>query len=219
MKKWLKICLIIILFAIISISIYFTLAAFDLTNISKIKTIIKSAGVFAVVLYILISSLLMTALCFIPLLNESLIALGLVLFSPITAFAACLISIVISNSLLFFIGDKFGEKLAIKLIGKEEFEKTQNLVDKKSKLLLPVLFLLPGIPDEALCLVSGITKIKYPYLLLVSLLFHIAEIGIICFLGSGAINWSALTILDWGVIINLIVVDIYFLFKLEKFIK
>ena len=219
MKKWLKILLVIIFFAALSISLFFILKAFGLTNISSIRKFIESFGSFAVITYILITSVLLSTLCFIPLLNESLIALSLILFNTFTAFIACLVATLLSNTILFFIGDKFGEKLVTKLIGKDELDKTQNLLDKKSKLLLPILFFLPGVPDEALCLVAGLTKIKYSYLLIVSAIFHIIEIGFICFLGSGLINWSALSIVDWFVFINLIVIDIYFLFKLEKRIK
>ena len=44
--------------------------------------------------------------------------------------------------------------------------------------MLPILFIIPAIPDEAICLVSGMTKIKYWYLTLVSIIYHSIEIGL-----------------------------------------
>lgn len=219
MNKWIKIIFVIVLFAMISVALYFILKAFGITNISTLRRIIENSGSFAVIIYIIMSATLLSTLCFVPLLNESLIALGLILFNTFTAFIACLFATLLANTILFFIGDMFGERIATKLIGKEELDKTQNLIDKKSKILLPILFILPGVPDEALCIVAGMTKIKYWYLILISTIFHSIEIGLVCFLGSGLINWSALTIVDWFVFINVAVIDILFLFKLEKLIK
>ena len=219
MKKWIKIFFIILGFALISVVAFIILKILNITNIDTLRSTIESSRQFAAILYILITATLLTLLCFVPLLNTSLAILSLILFPVWLAFFCCLIATLLSNTILFFIGDKFGEKIAVKLISKKELENAQNLVDKKSKILLPVLFILPGIPDEALCIVAGMTKMKYSYLIITSAIYHTIEIGLYCFLGSGLINWSNLSIVDWFVLINILVVDLYFLFKAEKKIK
>ena len=130
-----------------------------------------------------------------------------------------MIAVAISTSILFIIGDKCGEHFASKLVGKKSLEDAQNAIDHKSKFWLPILFIAPGIPDEAICLVAGMTKIKYWYLLTVSLLYHAIEIGIFCFLGGDFINWSALSLLDWIIVANMILIDIYLLIHFEKYLS
>ena len=219
MNKWIKILLVILGFAVLSVGIFFILKATGITDISKLKQLIINSKHFSVLVYLLIQTILLVLLCFVPLLNTTLIILGIVLFGPLTTFFVCLTSNFLSSSILFLIGDKFGESLATKLISKEELEQAQDLIDHKSKLLLPLFFVLPGIPDEALCLVAGMTKMKYWYLVTISLIYHALEIGLFCFFGSDLINWGSMSIIDWFVFINVIIIDLYFLFSFEKKIK
>ena len=216
MKKWLKILLVVLSFAAISILIYFILKAFNLTNINTIRKIVARSGKFGVVVYTILTALMLIFLCFVPLLNTSLAILGIALLGSKIAFVSNIIAVFISTTTLFYIGDKLGEKFASKLVGEKTLTETQNLIDHKSRFWLPFLFITPGIPDEAICLVAGMTKMKYWYLVLVSMIYHTVEIGLFCFIGSGFINWGALSVIDWFLIINIIVIDIYLLLKLEK---
>lgn len=218
MKKWLKILSIILAFALISFLIFLILKHFNMTNISTIKSLISKSGKWGIAVYIIILVLMLTLLCFVPLLNVTLTILGITLFGSNIAFVANMIAIFFSTSILFFIGDKLGEKWVIKLIGEKSFYETQNLIDHKSKFWLPILFIAPVVPDEAICLVAGMTKIKYWYLMLVSLLYHAFEIGLLSFIGSGLIDWSMLTLFDWILFINVIIIDIYLLIKFEKYL-
>lgn len=219
MKKWLKLSFVILVFAITSIVISLILKALNLTNIDKIQNFLLSHKKYSLPIYIGISILLSTFLCFVPLLGSTLVTLGCVIFGPTIGFVASLISCYSSSTLLFFIGDKFGEKFAIKLIGKDELESTQEMVDSKSKILLPILLAIPGMPDDAICLIAGITKMKYLYFAPVCLIFEAIDIAIVCFFSSGIINWSTLSVLDWIFIANFIIIDIYLLKILEKHLK
>lgn len=216
MKKWIKILLVIATFAIISVAIYFVLKSCNLTDITTIRNIIESANNWSMAVFLLILTIALILLCFVPLLNTALVFLGIALFGPIKALIICLIANFISSTVLFFIGDKLGENFAAKLIGKKELEHAQDLIDGKSKLMLPILFIIPGLPDEALILVAGMTKIKYWYLIAVSMIYHAIETALLCFLGSGLIDWASLSILEWIIVVNLIAIDIILLLNLEK---
>ena len=215
MIKWLKIFLIILVFAAISVATYFVLKFCGITDVETLKNIIQQSGGYAVVVYVVITTLLLTFLCFVPLLNSGLIVLAIVLFEIKLAFVAILVATLLSNSLLFLIG-KFGKKLAYKIIKKEEIMYIQNMVLNKAKIVLPIMFVLPGVPDESLCLIAGMTNMKYWYLMLVSAVYHSIEIGLFCFVGSGIVDWPALSLIEWVVLINVIIIDIGYLFKLEK---
>ena len=217
MKKWLKILLVISVFALISLLAFLILKAFDITNLNQLKTLIIKSK-FSIALYILIQVTLLVFLCFVPLLNTSLVVVGIAIFGSTTTFITTLVAVFLSNTILFFIGDKLGEKFAVKLIGEQALNETQNKINHKSQFWLPIFFIIPGIPDEALCLVAGMTKMKYWYLILVSLIYHTIEIGLFCFIGSGIINWSALSLFDWLILSNLIIIDFFLMYKFEKYL-
>lgn len=219
MKKWLKILVVILSFAVISAILFLILKACNIANINTIKSLIAKSGKYGYIIYTLLLVLVLVVFCFVPLLNTTMAILGIALFGSKIAFITNIIAVFISTTTLFFIGDIFGEKFATRLIGKKSLEETQAAIDHKSKFWLPILFITPGIPDEAICLVAGMTKIKYWYIILISMIYHTIEIGIFCFFGSSVISWSTLTILDWIVLINVILIDLYFLFKIEKFLE
>jgi len=219
MKKWIKICFIIFLFALVSFGIYLILKAFNIANLSTLRNLITKSGKYSILVYTLILTTVLIFLCFVPYLNIALTILGVVLFGSKIAYISNLISVAISTSVLFVIGDKLGEKFARKIVGEKGLVEAQNAIDHKSKFWLPLIFIAPGIPDEAICLVAGMTKMKYGYLLLVSLIYHSIEIGLCCFIGGGLIDWSTLSIVDWIVLINVVIIDIYLLVKLEKFLE
>ena len=63
---------------------------------------------------------------------------------------------------------------------------------------------------------------KYWYFAIIALICRTVGIATICFLGSGFIDWAALSLVDWFVLINVVVFDIVLIFKyqnkIEKFI-
>lgn len=219
MKNWLKISIVLIVFALLSISIYFTLKLCGFSNFEQIQNLIENTKHYSMTIFILIFTSALILLCFVPLCNTSFLVLAISLFGPVNAFIVCMISNFISSSILFFIGDKFGEKFAIKLVGKKDFERAQNLIDGKSKIIIPLLYIIPFFPDESLCIVAGMTKMKYWYLILINTLYHAIEVGLFCILGSELINWNSLSVLDWFTLINIVIIDVIFLLKLEKYIQ
>ena len=219
MKKWLKIFLVILTFAAISVALYFILRAFGIANISTLRSIINKSGKWAVFVYVIILVFVLVCFSFVPLLNSALAILGFALFPSPVAFIANMVAIVFSTTILFFIGDKLGEKFVIKLIGKEALQTTQDKIHHKSKFWLPLLFITPGVPDEAICLIAGMTKIKFLPLLSLSILEHAVEFGTIMFFGSSLFNWGSLQFLDWVIVINLAIIDFYLLNKLEKYLS
>lgn len=222
MKKWIKVCLLLLGIVAVSVGIYFILRAFGVTNIDKLREIIASCGAWGWIAFIALFTTCSTLLCFMPGTSATFIGVAIVMFGAWKGFAISTISVFLSSSLMFFIGHHFGEKAAIKLVGKESLEKAQNLIDVKSKMLLPLMFLFPVFPDDALCMVAGMTKMRYWYFAAVVAIFRTIGIASICFLGSGLINWAELSLVDWFVVITCCLVWIFAIFKyqhkIEKFI-
>ncbi len=222
MKNWIKVGLVLLALVGLSVGIYFILRACGVTDIETLREIISNCGAWGWVVFIALFTLASTFLCFIPGTSATFIGVSIVLFGALKGFIISTISVFLSSALMFCIGNFCGEKVAARLVGKESLEKAQNLLDMKSKMLLPLMFLFPIFPDDALCMVAGMTKMRFWYFAIVVAIFRTIGIASICFLGSGFINWGALSIVDWFVLINVCVFDIFIIFKyqhkIEKFI-
>lgn len=222
MKKWIKVGLLLLAAVAVSVGIYFILRACGVTNIDKLREIIARCGAWGWIAFIALFTTCSTLLCFMPGTSATFIGVSIVMFGAWKGFAVSTISVFLASSLMFFIGNHFGEKAAIKLVGKESLEKAQNLIDVKSKMLLPLMFLFPVFPDDALCMVAGMTKMRFWYFAVVVAIFRTIGIASICFLGSGLINWAELSLVDWFVLITCCLVWIFAIFKyqhkIEKFI-
>ncbi len=222
MRKGIKICLTLLIIAGISTGVYFILRACGVTNIASLREIVADCGAWGWIVFIALFTLCSTLLCFIPGTSATFIGVAIILFGPAYGFIISTISVFLASSIMFVLGNTLGERVAVKLVGKESLEKAQNLIDVKSKIFLPLMFLFPVFPDDALCLVAGMTKMKYWYFAVIVAIFRTIGISTICFLGSGLINWGALSLIDWFVLINVCVFDIVLIFKyqhkIEKFI-
>jgi uncharacterized membrane protein YdjX (TVP38/TMEM64 family) len=214
----LKIIIIVSIIAAISAGIFFILRALGVTNRDELVEIVESTGVWGWLVFFLLEVVCTTLLCFIPGTSATFAIVGVAVFGePWKAFLICSFGVFASSMCMFFIGRVFGEKVALKLVDEASLRKAQNLIDVKSKILLPVMFLFPVFPDDALCMAAGMTKMKYGYFAVITLLFRTAGIATLCFLAGGQIvDWRAFRLVDWFIVINLILFDVYVVYKLSQ---
>ena len=173
-KKYLKILVVLLVVAAISVGIYFVLRHFGFTDANKLKGWIKSTGGWAIIVYILLRVSFTIFLSFVPACSMIFDLLSLATFDyypPIVIFLICFSSVVITSVIMDLIGRFGGNKAIIKILGKEDYEEAKDLVQEKGMVYVPVMYLLPIFPDDAICMVSGATKMNF--------WVHLAEI-ILC---------------------------------------
>lgn len=216
MKTRYKLLLCLLVIAIISIGCYFIFKALGVTDINSLRAIIESCGVWGWLVFLILQTIVTTFLCFVPGTSAIFIGVAVALFGSSKAFIICAIGVFLSSSLMFFLGHFYGERVATKLVGKESLEKAQNLIDVKSKIFLPIMFLFPVFPDDAICLVAGMTKMRYWYFAVIVAIFRSIGIATICFLGSNYFldMFSSLNYIEMFMLINLFIIDIYAIIKL-----
>lgn len=215
-KKILKIAILLLCLIALCVGIYFILKHFGITDVETIRKVVEQCGVWGWLVFMLMFITASVCLCFIPGTSASFIVVAILLFGAWKALIISAVSVILASSIMFLIGHTCGEKVAEKIVGKESLHKAQDLIDVKSKIFLPLMFLFPVFPDDALCMVAGMTKMKYWYFLIVVSIFRTIGIATICFLGSGFIDWTSLSIIEWFCLINLIVFDIHVIFKLSN---
>ena len=116
---------------------------------------------------------------------------------------------------MFFIGKRFGEPFIDWLVGKPARIKAQNMISGRATVLVPVMLACPFFPDDAICMVSGLTKMKYWYFAVVAAVCRTIGVGVTAFLGGDLLNYAAFTLLDWFLFINIIVIDAILVWKLS----
>lgn len=215
MPKWLKILLTAIVFIGLTVALYFIGFKGD-----WIKPLVEQAGWFGYILYILIQVTITTLLCFVPATTFTFTLMSAQIFGVTTGLIISIIACWISSIVMFLVGRYGGTKLVDWLIGKEDREKAQKMISDRATVLVPVMLACPFFPDDALCMVSGMTKMNLGYFSIMSLLTRSIGITATALLGNDAtINYikSALgtNYVLWAILINLLLFDIYVIWKLS----
>ena len=119
---------------------------------------------WAYLVFILFQVIIAVLLVFVPATSMITILLGVALFGASwQCFLVCFSGVVISSLLMDILGRYGGARIVKWLIGEDEFNLAQNLLKTKKYTYLPFMYLLPVFPDDALCMVAGISKIKFWY--------------------------------------------------------
>ncbi len=164
LKKYIKILVALLVIAAISVGIYFVLRAFGLTEVDKLKGWLKEVEPWSIIVYILLRVFFTIFLSFVPACSMMFDLLSLAAFDyyhPFIIFLICFTSVVITSVIMDLIGRFGGNKAIIKILGKEDYEEAKDLVQEKGMVYVPVMYLLPIFPDDAICMVSGATKMNF----------------------------------------------------------
>lgn len=218
MKRWLKITLTLFILIALTLAMYFIGFKGD-----WIKPLVEGAGFWGYIIFLLIMIPIVVFMCFVPATTFTFTLLGTQLFGALPGFIVCAIGCWISSMLMFMIGDKAGEPLVDWMIGKDARIKTQNMISDRATVLVPFMLMFPFFPDDAICMVAGLTKMKYWYFGVTSALTRTIGIGVTAFLGSGILDYASFGSFEWIVFINIALIDVILVWKfsgtVEKWLK
>ena len=116
---------------------------------------------YGFIVFILIQTVLSMLLCVIPGVAAAFVMFSTVLYpNPWMAFLLSYSCVIIASAVLYIIGRLGGYKLCEKLLGKEDCEKSLNLLRTRGTVYFPLMMLFPIFPDDALVMIAGVTKMK-----------------------------------------------------------
>jgi uncharacterized membrane protein YdjX (TVP38/TMEM64 family) len=116
---------------------------------------------YGFIVFILVQTLLSMLLCVIPGVAAAFVMFSTVLYpNPWMAFLLSYSCVVIASTVLYIVGRMGGYKLCEKLLGKEDCEKSLNLLRTRGTVYFPLMMLFPIFPDDALVMIAGVTKMK-----------------------------------------------------------
>lgn len=219
--KWYKIGLVanilVIFVVVLFIIFYYTGLLSHFSSLEEAREWFSSFGAWAWIIFFLIQ---IAQVVVLPIPAQITTIAGVLIFGAWKAFVISAIATLIGSYICFGIGKWFGVKVAYKLASKETVDKYRNLLTKKGRLLLPVMFLFPAFPDDLLCFIAGTTKMTWRYFIIITILTRIISIACICWLGSGElIPFSDWGIPVWIVIGILMLTCIILIFKYQEQIE
>lgn len=205
--KTFKLCFIVIICAIIVAVAYCVcyycgwLKYFE--SYQAIKDLILSAGIWGILIFFLIQFAQVIAAP-IPAMATTLA--GVAIYGPFLAAVISTIAILIGSYVAFFLGRIFGRKVVVWIAGEEQTQKYCDLLNKKGRYLLILMFIFPVFPDDMLCLIAGITTMTFKFFFFATLFARPLGIFVTAYVGSGhLIPYSGWGLYVWPVLILLLV--------------
>lgn len=147
----------------------------ELSVLQKFQTVeglqeaMKSVGKWKYILFFLIQFLQVTIL---PLPSSITIAAGVLLFGPLICSIISYIAIVLGSFSAFLIGRYLGYRVSSWIVGKEELDTWLKRTEKKSTLLITIMYLFPFFPDDTLCIIAGITTMPMSFFVVSTLIIR-----------------------------------------------
>ena len=138
-----------------------------LFNAAAVRTFVRGFGIWAPVVLIALQAIQVVVA---PVPGQVLAAVAGYLFGPWWGTLYNMIGITIGSTLAFWLSRRFGRAYVERMIDDEALETFDAFVESHGLLSLFILFLIPGLPDDALCLVGGLTPIPLWKLVLIAIL-------------------------------------------------
>lgn len=154
-----------------------------LSNRDQMVAAVNSIGIFGPLLYMSLQ-VLQTVVAPIP--GQIVGSVGGFLFGP-WGILWTTIGSSVGAYIVFKLSRKFGRPLMEKLFKKSIISKFEFILDAKSApFILFVIFLLPGLPDDLVCYLAGLTNVPIKKLMVLLVLGHLPSIIVTNFFGDGA---------------------------------
>lgn len=164
------------------------------SSIATFKEFILSTKQMGMLIYVLIQ---MGQVMLLPIPSMIITLAGVAIYGPLIGSILCSIGVLVGSYCSFAIGKIFGFKLVSWMAGKENATKYADIISNRGKFFLVIAFLLPLFPDDILCLIAGITSMKFKHFFIISTITR--PIGVICmsYFGGGYI----IPFTGWGLFV------------------
>lgn len=189
------------IFAIISIAILGCIGLFlwqtgffsSLTSSAALEMYINRFSPFGQCFYFLIQ-LMSVVLAPIP---SNITALaGAVLFGLWESFILTYAAVILGSFLVFGLARILGRSFTDQIISRKISDKYLSVIQAKQDIFLILVFLLPFFPDDLICILAGLTKIRPLRFLIIALIARPWGLFV-----ASAVGSAAVTIPLWGMIL------------------
>jgi uncharacterized membrane protein YdjX (TVP38/TMEM64 family) len=119
-----------------------------------------------------------------PVPGQILGLLGGYLFGFWRGLSLTMVGLTLGSWIAISLARLFGEHIARRLVPRAVFAKFDYLIDQGGLWNFFLLFLLPALPDDAICLIAGLTRLDIKKLLLVCVIGRLPGMAVLSFVGA-----------------------------------
>lgn len=184
-----------------------------ITSVEGLKKFILSTKEKGVYVYILIQA---AQVIILPIPAAIICIVGSLIYGPFLGGVYCSIGVLIGSFISFILGKTFGYRIVAWIAGKENTDKYSEIIRKRGGFFLFLAFLLPMFPDDILCLIAGITNMKFKTFAWITTITR--PIGVICmsyFGGGHIIPFSGWGLYVWSILLVIIVAVVVIIYKFQ----
>jgi uncharacterized membrane protein YdjX (TVP38/TMEM64 family) len=153
------------IFLIIVCLIFYTTNFLVLTDAKGLENVVGGNTLLGKLLFLLICFLQPIIL---PLPEAVTIPAGSAVFGSFTAAYLSFFGTISGIAVMFLIARHGGQKLVLKLVKEKHLRSYQQYVEKNETAILFLLFIIPVLPDEIICLGAGIGGVSFSRFLLIA---------------------------------------------------
>ena len=153
----------------IGLTIYFiNLGVFK--DLNSLRGLVGDSIILGPIIFILIQILQVV----IPIIPGGIsTAAGVLIFGPYAGFIYTYVGICIGSIIIFLLGRRYGKPFILSMVSDKTYNKYVGWLDNQNRFekLFALAIFLPVAPDDALCLMAGLTNIsvkKYTWIILLA---------------------------------------------------
>ena len=155
---------------------------------------------------------------FLPISTMFLIVPALIMFGPWNTFFVTLLALCVGAILTYLVGLICRKPIKRWIAKYPTINAWCVQLEKNGKIFLPYFSIVPIIPDELICLLSGITKINFWYFCIVTIISRAVSLISVCFMGA-IIPMHGWWLVLWAVIFVVMTILCYIATKKQEKIK
>ncbi|NFM78357.1 TVP38/TMEM64 family protein [Clostridium botulinum] len=168
----------------------------------NIKNIILSGGCYGIIVF-LIFQIIQVVAFFIP--GEVMQIAGGYIYGTLLGSVYSLIGITLGSVFVFLLAHIYGRPLVHKIISKKDLKFFDRMLNIGSiKLIVFLLYLIPGIPKDALGYICGISDIKFKDFFILSTLGRIPGVLASAYFGANIHTGNKSILIVVGVVSSLV---------------
>ena len=103
---------------------------------------------------------------------------GALAFGPWPALGLSLAGLALGSALVFLMARRWGRPLAVRWAGEDRTRRYEAVISARGSLLLWLVFLLPLLPDDAVCALAGLSSISFRRFMLIATVGRIPAVAV-----------------------------------------
>lgn len=157
------------------------------SNLDKLKEFILGFGVFSPIVFII---LIILQVLIAPIPGQAAGFASGYLFGTVLGTIYSMIGLIIGSYIAFSLSRKFGRPFVEKVVNQKTLNRFDKLCLKGGIFALFLIYLLPALPDDAICYIAGLTKIRIRHLMIISAIGRFPGFLVLNLVGDGIASYN-----------------------------